>query len=273
MQKLQRILALVSPLLVLAYAFEPIRRYVEITLVALGSVYVLALTLSQLPGVVGRVALAVAMDVDAVVKAVPKPPGPQGGGGGAGGSGVTPPGPSAAFRVALDLETDAFARPRWRPRQLVFGTRGIVLAALAMLAFAGCPSATPGAKSPALEQATAVVVVGAHVVHEADVACAAAGKSLRESGDAARAAIVTGKCVDALRPAADALDAIATAIDAGGAVSDQQIACAVALGVDALTKVRPVLEGVGVKLGATVDAYAKLATPWMSIAEGTVCKS
>ncbi len=142
--------------------------------------------------------------------------------------------------------------------------------AFAVLALAGC-SSTPAAKSPALEQSVAAVALGAHVVHLADVACASAGASLRTSGKASDAASLTGRCSDALRPAADGLELVATAIDAGRAVSDQQIACSVALGVDAVTRVRAVLADVGVSLPSSVDAYVKFAAPWLSTAEGLVC--
>lgn len=149
------------------------------------------------------------------------------------------------------------------------GVRGLLAVAATLLC--AC-SSTPGAKSPGIDKAVAAVSIGAEVVHGADVACAAAGQELRAQGNAAKAADVTGKCVAALKPAADSLEAIAAGLDAGRVVSDQQIACAVALGLDALEKVRPVLADVGVKLPATVDTYARAAEPWLPLAEGAVCK-
>ena len=146
----------------------------------------------------------------------------------------------------------------------------VVITSAMLLALAGC-SSTPGAKSPALDQSAAAVAYGARVVHVADVACAAAGASLRTSGDAAKAAALTGKCSDALRPAADSLEIVATALDAGRAVSDQQIACSVALGVDALVRVRGVLLDLGKPLPASIDTYVRFAAPWLSTAEGLVC--
>lgn len=148
----------------------------------------------------------------------------------------------------------------------------LTLAALALAALAGC-SSTPAAKSPVIAKSAAVVEYGAEAVHVADVACAAAGAELRASGNAAKAADVTGKCVAALKPAADTLEGLAAAIYAGKAISDSQIACGVALSLEALASVRVIMADVGKPLPDSVDKYVKAATPWLPVAEGMVCKS
>jgi len=179
---------------------------------------------------------------------------------------------TAAYRIAVDGLDKLRAR---RPSSVGFAfgagaiPLSIILSASIGLALVGCPR--QGARSPALEASAAVVTFGAEVVHVTDEACAATGKRLRELGDPVRAGTVTGICADALRPAADALEAVATGIDAGAAVSDQQIACAVALGVDAVLKVRPVLSELGAKLPARVAQFEAFARPWLPVAEGAVC--